>query len=148
MGQFLPDRLFWAREEARARGDDAETPTPRADARGSHCDRASPRARGRLRGLYAVTPDLADTARLARAGRRGDRRRRAGAIQYRNKTAARALRAAQAARSPALCRARGALFIVNDDAALARDVGADGVHLGEDDGERGCRARDRWARAR
>ncbi|MFO1311914.1 MAG: hydroxymethylpyrimidine/phosphomethylpyrimidine kinase [Burkholderiales bacterium] len=31
MGQFLPDRLFWAREEAEARGDDAE-PTRSADA--------------------------------------------------------------------------------------------------------------------
>lgn len=35
MGQFLPDRLFWAREEAEARGE--EPPAPRAaDARGSH----------------------------------------------------------------------------------------------------------------
>ena len=40
---------------------------------------------------------------------------------------------------------RGALFIVNDDAALARDVGADGVHLGEDDGGIARRARDRRA---
>jgi thiamine-phosphate pyrophosphorylase len=29
--------------------------------------------------------------------------------------------------------ARGALLIVNDDPALAANVGADGVHLGEDD---------------
>ena len=35
MGQFLPDRLFWAREEAEARGE--EPPAPRAaDVRGSH----------------------------------------------------------------------------------------------------------------
>jgi thiamine-phosphate pyrophosphorylase len=33
-----------------------------------------------------------------------------------------------------LCRARGVLFIVNDDATLAREVDADGVHIGEDDG--------------
>ena len=31
MGQFLPDRLFWAREEAEARSDDTEGPRP-ADA--------------------------------------------------------------------------------------------------------------------
>jgi len=31
MGQFLPDRLFWAREEAEARSEDAEAPRP-ADA--------------------------------------------------------------------------------------------------------------------
>jgi thiamine-phosphate pyrophosphorylase len=30
--------------------------------------------------------------------------------------------------------ARGGLYIVNDDAALAAEVGADGVHVGEDDG--------------
>lgn len=35
MGQFLPDRLFWAREESDARGDEQETPRP-ADVRGSH----------------------------------------------------------------------------------------------------------------
>jgi hydroxymethylpyrimidine/phosphomethylpyrimidine kinase len=35
MGLFLPDRLFWAREESDARGDDAEDARP-ADARGSH----------------------------------------------------------------------------------------------------------------
>ena len=35
MGQFLPDRLFWAREEAEARSDEAE-PAPAPDVRGSH----------------------------------------------------------------------------------------------------------------
>jgi hydroxymethylpyrimidine/phosphomethylpyrimidine kinase len=35
MGQFLPDRLFWAREEAEAHGDTPETPRA-ADLRGSH----------------------------------------------------------------------------------------------------------------
>ncbi|CAG0965544.1 hydroxymethylpyrimidine/phosphomethylpyrimidine kinase [Burkholderiales bacterium] len=36
MGHLLPDRLFWAREESEARGEDeAEAPRP-ADARGSH----------------------------------------------------------------------------------------------------------------
>ena len=35
MGQFLPDRLFWAREEADARSDDAEVPRA-PDVRGSH----------------------------------------------------------------------------------------------------------------
>ncbi len=37
-------------------------------------------------------------------------------------------------RSPASPSERGALFIVNDDAALCAAVGADGVHLGETDG--------------
>jgi len=35
MGQFLPDRLFWAREESESRGDETEAPQP-ADARGTH----------------------------------------------------------------------------------------------------------------
>jgi thiamine-phosphate pyrophosphorylase len=33
----------------------------------------------------------------------------------------------------AVCQAAGALFIVNDDPALARDVHADGLHLGQQD---------------
>ena len=33
----------------------------------------------------------------------------------------------------ALCRARGALFVVNDRPDLALDCGADGVHVGQDD---------------
>lgn len=33
----------------------------------------------------------------------------------------------------ALCRGSGVLFIVNDDPALARELDADGVHLGQED---------------
>jgi thiamine-phosphate pyrophosphorylase len=87
----------------------------------------------RLRGLYAVTPDERDTARLcAMVGAAIDGG--AAAVQYRNKPAAPALRREQAEALAKLCRARGALFIVNDDATLAREVDADGVHIGEDDG--------------
>ena len=35
----------------------------------------------------------------------------------------------------ALCREAGAAFIVNDDLALALELGADGAHLGADDGD-------------
>lgn len=87
----------------------------------------------RLRGLYAVTPDDSDTGRLTTlvaAAIAGG----ATAVQYRNKTASPVLRREQAAALARTCRRRGALFIVNDDAALAREVDADGVHLGEDDG--------------
>jgi thiamine-phosphate pyrophosphorylase len=86
-----------------------------------------------LVGLYAVTPDLADTARLVRsvaAALAGGAR----AIQYRNKTADSALVVAQASALAQVLAARGGLYIVNDDPALAVAVGADGVHLGEDDG--------------
>jgi len=95
--------------------------------------RARQRA-GRLAGLYAVTPDLADTALLVarvEAALAGG----ASAIQYRNKGADAALRRAQAAALARVHAARGGLLIVNDDAALAAAVGADGVHIGADDGD-------------
>jgi thiamine-phosphate pyrophosphorylase len=92
------------------------------------------RARARrLVGLYAVTPDLADTADLVarvEAALAGG----AGAIQYRSKSADAALRRRQAEALARITMERGALFIVNDDAALCAAVGADGVHLGESDG--------------
>lgn len=34
-----------------------------------------------------------------------------------------------------LCHAHDVAFLVNDDAALAADIGADGVHLGQQDGD-------------
>jgi thiamine-phosphate pyrophosphorylase len=93
-----------------------------------------------LRGLYAVTPDIVDIALLvgkvdaAIAGG-------AQAIQYRNKSAPRPLRRKQAAMLARVCGGGGALLIINDDIELAREVGAAGVHLGEDDGDIG-RARE------
>ena len=95
--------------------------------------RGPPMRIDRLRGLYAVTPDEADTSRLcAMVGAAVDGG--ATAVQYRNKTAPPALAREQAQSLATLCRRRGALFIVNDDAAIAADVDADGVHIGEDDG--------------
>lgn len=85
-----------------------------------------------LSGLYALTPDCADTDRLAdqvRAALAGG----ASAIQYRNKTGAPALRLEQARALREACAASGATFIVNDDVELARTVDADGVHVGRDD---------------
>jgi thiamine-phosphate pyrophosphorylase len=92
--------------------------------------RAAPRAT--LAGVYALTPDLADTAALSA---RTDLALSGGAsaIQYRNKAASDALKLEQAVALRALCSARGAIFIVNDDIELARAVGADGVHLGRAD---------------
>ena len=88
----------------------------------------------KLRGLYAVTPDLADTAELLRRARpvlQGGAR----LLQYRNKTAEALLRRAQAAALLGLCREHGARLIVNDDLALALESGADGAHLGREDGD-------------
>ena len=89
-------------------------------------------ARARLRGLYAVTPAVADTARLVSlcaACLAGG----AAILQYRAKEAAPGLALVQARELSALCREHGALFIVNDSIALAAASQADGVHLGRDD---------------
>lgn len=92
---------------------------------------ASERA-ARLRGLYAITPGLADTDvlcdRVARAVAGG-----ASLVQYRAKKIDRGLALEQARRVGALCRAAGALFIVNDSIELASESGADGVHVGRED---------------
>jgi len=87
----------------------------------------------RLSGLYAVTPDLADTETLVRrveAAAIGG----AKAIQYRNKGADAALRRRQAEALAAVAKTHGALLVINDDAALCEAVDADGVHVGRDDG--------------
>jgi thiamine-phosphate pyrophosphorylase len=87
-----------------------------------------------IAGLYAVTPDIADTGLLVR---KVDAAIRGGAtvVQYRNKRADAALRLAQASALARLPAMRDAWLIVNDDAAVAAAVGADGVHLGEGDAE-------------
>ena len=92
------------------------------------------RARARrLVGLYAVTPEVADTSLLV-AGVEAALTGGASAVQYRSKFADAALKRTQAEALARVHAARGGLFIVNDDAALALAVGADGVHLGVDDG--------------
>jgi thiamine-phosphate pyrophosphorylase len=90
--------------------------------------------RARLRGLYAITPEDADTARLVAAvgaciagG--------AALLQYRAKSLKPALQREQADALLGMCRAAGIPFIVNDSVEIARAIGADGVHLGRDDGD-------------
>ncbi|MCD9030674.1 thiamine phosphate synthase [Luteimonas sp. Y-2-2-4F] len=85
------------------------------------------------RGLYLITPDEPDTARLL--ARVAAVLPHARWLQYRNKAAGARLRAEQAAALLPLARAAGVPLIVNDDAALAARIGADGAHLGEDDGD-------------
>ncbi|MBE0623625.1 MAG: thiamine phosphate synthase [Burkholderiales bacterium] len=90
--------------------------------------------RHRLAGLYAVTPDEPGTDILVRKvglALRGG----ASVVQYRNKAAAPELQLEQGRALAALCRAASAAFIVNDDVALALELGADGAHLGADDGD-------------
>lgn len=101
----------------------------------------------RLEGLYAITPDWADTARLievTEAILKGGCK----VLQYRNKTASPCHRDEQAVALRGLTRRHGAGLIVNDDLDLALAVEADGVHLGAGDGDLATtRARlgpDRW----
>ena len=54
-------------------------------------------------------------------------------VQLRDKAASDAELTAAAERIGELCRARGVPFVVNDRPDLAVRVGADGVHLGQDD---------------
>lgn len=86
-----------------------------------------------VRGIYLVTPDETDTTRLLERVRP----LLAGTtwLQYRNKAVDAATRRQQAQALQPLCAAAGVPLIINDDAALAREVGAAGVHLGEDDGD-------------
>jgi thiamine-phosphate pyrophosphorylase len=91
-------------------------------------------SRSRLRGLYAITPELRDTAlllSLVRAAIDGG----ATLVQYRAKDAEPGVRARQAEALLHLCRARHVPLIVNDDLELAAAIAADGVHLGADDGD-------------
>ena len=88
----------------------------------------------KLRGLYAITPDCADSALLI--GRAGQALSGGiAALQYRNKLAGQEQRVLEATALATKCRERRVPFIVNDDVALALESGADGVHLGRDDGD-------------
>lgn len=86
----------------------------------------------RLSGLYAITPEDSDTARLVSkvcAALEGG----AAVIQYRAKQAAAALALEQASALYHLCASFSVPLIINDSIDLAEKVGADGVHLGRDD---------------
>jgi thiamine-phosphate pyrophosphorylase len=83
----------------------------------------------KLRGLYGITPE--DIGRVAPAVASGV----LCALQYRNKSAPAARRLEEARTLALLCRRHGVPFIVNDDLELALEIGADGLHLGLEDGD-------------
>ena len=85
-----------------------------------------------VKGLYAITPETADTAQLlfkTRAALQGG----AALVQYRSKSTDVALKHAQASELRELCQDFHVPLIVNDDVRLAALIDADGVHLGQDD---------------
>jgi len=95
--------------------------------------RELPSRRPLPKGLYLITPDEPDcTGLLARVA---SVLPFASCLQYRNKRADASLREQQALALRALCRSAGVPLIINDDAALAATVRADGVHIGEHDGD-------------
>jgi thiamine-phosphate pyrophosphorylase len=90
--------------------------------------------RHRIRGVYLLTRETPDTAALC-AGVEAALRGGVRLLQYRDKGGDAGRHREQLAALRALTRRHGALLIVNDDVALAAECGADGVHLGEDDGD-------------
>jgi thiamine-phosphate pyrophosphorylase len=85
-------------------------------------------------GLYLITPDDSDN--------RGFLMRvcavlndKIAILQYRNKLATESEKRQQAETIGKECRRLGIIFIVNDDIALAKNIQADGVHLGKHDGD-------------
>lgn len=90
--------------------------------------------RSGLRGLYAITDAklsprqqlLRDVEQALLGG--------ACVIQYRDKSDNASQRLSDASALQHLCSDHDALLIINDDIELAKRVGADGVHLGAEDG--------------
>jgi thiamine-phosphate pyrophosphorylase len=86
-----------------------------------------------IKGLYAVTPDMADTDLLLQkveAALQGG----INMLQYRNKAANHKLQTQQARAILPLCRQYNVPLIINDSVKLCLTLDADGVHLGADDG--------------
>lgn len=86
----------------------------------------------RISGIYAITPDLADTHELVSLTQQAI----TGGVQlvqYRNKTADKILKLEQATLLFQLCQKFNIPLIINDDIDLAIKIGADGLHLGVED---------------
>lgn len=90
----------------------------------------------RLAGIYLLTPDF-DSRGLETVFNIVQQSLDVGvrAIQYRDKTASATQRLERAHRLAAMTHAAGALLIVNDSIEIASDSGADGVHIGGEDGD-------------
>ena len=81
----------------------------------------------KLRGLYAITPERGEVERKTRLALEGG----IALLQYRQKK-----RNLDLARAIVLLgKEFGVPVIINDDVELAVELGADGVHLGRDDGD-------------
>ena len=89
------------------------------------------RSRLSLKGLYLITDQSDNLVERVSAALSGG----VGIVQYRNKEQDDDRRWELAWELKYLCASAGATFIVNDDVEMAKEIDADGVHLGQDDGE-------------
>lgn len=84
-----------------------------------------------ISGVYLVTDQGGDLPERAAQALRGG----VSVLQYRAKGKAYGDCLAEGGELKRLCAGFGTLFIVNDDLQLARELDADGVHLGQGDGD-------------
>ncbi|TEU24939.1 MAG: thiamine phosphate synthase [Gammaproteobacteria bacterium] len=84
----------------------------------------------KISGIYAITPnknldlDVIEQAIVTH---------KISILQYRRKTTDASIKLNEAKQLQQLCLRHNTLFIINDDINLAQKIGADGVHLGEND---------------
>ncbi|MBT1072576.1 bifunctional hydroxymethylpyrimidine kinase/phosphomethylpyrimidine kinase [Pelotalea chapellei] len=83
-----------------------------------------------IAGVYLITDQNEDLVERVRLALRGG----VTALQYRAKDKKHEECLTEARVLQQLCREFGTTFIVNDSVSLARELDADGVHLGQDDG--------------
>lgn len=84
----------------------------------------------KLNGLYLITDESEDLL-----GRVSGALPYASVLQFRAKNFSYQQKLQIGHKLAARCRKAGVIFIVNDDPALAVELAADGVHLGQDDGD-------------
>ncbi len=87
----------------------------------------------KLHGLYAVTNQTPGEGSKLCGQVKSTILGGARIVQYRDKSSNQAKRREEAAQLLALCRTHNIPLIINDDLALACQIGADGVHLGRND---------------
>ncbi|QEM67388.1 bifunctional hydroxymethylpyrimidine kinase/phosphomethylpyrimidine kinase [Geobacter sp. FeAm09] len=83
-----------------------------------------------VEGVYLITDQGDNLVERVRTALRGG----VAVLQYRAKEKSRETLLAEGSELKQLCRRFGVIFIVNDDTRLAKELDADGVHLGQDDG--------------
>ena len=84
----------------------------------------------RIKGLYGISPNNNLNIALIK---RVFSENTINIFQYRHKTQDEELKLEEAKKLLELCRHHNTLFIINDDINLCEKVGADGIHLGQND---------------